>query len=69
ALIYQLLLVAQVAFYGVSLLGWFLESRRIKIKIFFIPYYFCMMNYAVIRGIARFSTGKQSAIWEKAKRK
>ena len=69
ALIYQLLLVAQIAFYGVSLLGWFLESRRIKIKIFFIPYYFCMMNYAVIRGIARFSTGKQSAIWEKAKRK
>jgi biofilm PGA synthesis N-glycosyltransferase PgaC len=69
AFIYQLLLVAQVAFYGISLLGWFLESRRIKIKIFFIPYYFCMMNYAVIRGIVRFSTGKQSAIWEKAKRK
>ena len=68
-LVYQLLLVAQIGFYGISLLGWFLESRQIKIKIFFIPYYFCMMNYAVIRGIMRYSTGKQSAVWEKAKRR
>jgi len=27
-----------------------------------------MMNYAVIMGIFRFARGKQSAIWEKAKR-
>jgi len=67
--LYQVLLAAQVAFYGVSLLGWFLESKQIKIKIFFIPYYFCMMNYAVIRGIIRYSTGGQTGIWEKAKRK
>jgi biofilm PGA synthesis N-glycosyltransferase PgaC len=67
--IYQLFLLAQFAFYGMSLLGWFLEARQIKVKIFFIPYYFCMMNYAVIRGIFRFAAGKQSAIWEKAKRK
>jgi biofilm PGA synthesis N-glycosyltransferase PgaC len=67
--LYQMLLVAQIAFYGVSLLGWFLESKQIKIKIFFIPYYFCMMNYAVIRGIIRYSTGGQTGIWEKAKRK
>jgi biofilm PGA synthesis N-glycosyltransferase PgaC len=69
ALIYQLLFVAQIGFYGTSLLGWFLESRQIKVKVFFIPYYFCMMNYAVIRGIFRFANGKQSAIWEKALRK
>jgi len=67
--IYQLLLVAQILFYGMSLLGWLMEARQIKIKVFFIPYYFAMMNYAVIRGIFRYSTGRQSAIWEKAKRK
>ncbi|MCC8407411.1 glycosyltransferase family 2 protein [Mucilaginibacter sp. UR6-1] len=66
--IYLLMLIAQVGFYGMSLLGWILEAREIKVKIFFIPYYFCMMNYAVIRGIFRYSAGKQSAIWEKAKR-
>jgi biofilm PGA synthesis N-glycosyltransferase PgaC len=69
AFIYQLLLWAQIAFYGMSLLGWILEARQIKVKVFFIPYYFCMMNYAVIRGIIRYCNGKQSAIWEKAKRK
>ncbi|MDB5009615.1 MAG: icaA 1 [Mucilaginibacter sp.] len=69
AFIYQVILVAQIAFYIMSLLGWILESRQIKVKLFFIPYYFCMMNYAVIRGIIRFAAGKQSAIWEKAKRK
>jgi biofilm PGA synthesis N-glycosyltransferase PgaC len=67
--LYHVLLVAQTAFYGVSLLGWFLESKQIKIKVFFIPYYFCMMNYAVIHGIIRYSTGGQTGIWEKAKRK
>lgn len=67
--LYKLILTAQTAFYLMSLLGWVLEAREIKVKIFFIPYYFCMMNYAVIRGIFRYATGRQSAVWEKAKRK
>jgi biofilm PGA synthesis N-glycosyltransferase PgaC len=67
--IYQLLLIGQVLFYGASLLGWLLERREIKVKILFIPYYFCMMNYAVIRGIFRYMAGAQSAIWEKSERK
>ncbi|GAB2698076.1 glycosyltransferase family 2 protein [Mucilaginibacter koreensis] len=69
ALIYQLLLVAQVGFYLASLAGWLLETRQMKIKLLFIPYYFCMMNYAVVRGIFRYMAGSQSAVWEKAKRK
>ena len=67
--VYALLLVCQVAFYGSALLGWLFEKRQIKVKIFFIPYYFCMMNYAVIAGLNRYFAGKQSAAWEKAKRK
>jgi biofilm PGA synthesis N-glycosyltransferase PgaC len=67
--IYQLILLGQVAFYGMSVLGWIMMTRQIKVKIFFIPYYFSMMNYAVIRGIFRYLSGNQSAIWEKAKRK
>jgi cellulose synthase/poly-beta-1,6-N-acetylglucosamine synthase-like glycosyltransferase len=69
SLLYELLLLGQVMFYSASLLGWILESKQIKVKILFIPYYFCMMNYAVIRGIFRYSAGRQSAVWEKAKRK
>jgi cellulose synthase/poly-beta-1,6-N-acetylglucosamine synthase-like glycosyltransferase len=67
--IYQLILFFQVIFYGMSSLGWLLEKRQIKVKILFIPYYFCMMNYAVIRGIFRFAAGRQSAVWDKARRK
>jgi biofilm PGA synthesis N-glycosyltransferase PgaC len=68
-LLYEVLLFGQVAFYLASLTGWLLERREIKIKILFIPYYFCMMNYAVIRGIFRYLAGGQSAAWEKSKRK
>ena len=69
AFVYQALLVTQVVFYAMSVLGWIMEAREIKVKIFFIPYYFCMMNYAVVMGIFRYAAGRQSAIWEKAKRK
>lgn len=68
-IVYHLLLLGQIAFYGMSVLGWIMMARQIKVKIFFIPYYFSMMNYAVIRGIFRYLSGNQSAVWEKAKRK
>ena len=67
--IYQLLLAAQILFYAAALLGWLLEKRQVKIKALFIPYYFGVMNYAVIVGIFRYLFGEQSAAWEKAKRK
>lgn len=66
---YQFLLAAQILFYFLALLGYLFEKKNIKIKALFIPYYFCMMNYAVIAGIIRYFKGKQSAAWEKSKRK
>jgi poly-beta-1,6-N-acetyl-D-glucosamine synthase len=67
--IYQAMLLCQAAFYIAALLGWLFEQRHIKVKILFIPYYFCMMNYAVVAGIIRYLSGRQSVRWEKAKRK
>lgn len=69
ATVYQLLLAAQVFLYATATVGWLFERKEIKIKALFVPYYFCMMNYAVIAGIIRFSAGRQSAAWDKAKRK
>jgi cellulose synthase/poly-beta-1,6-N-acetylglucosamine synthase-like glycosyltransferase len=66
--VYRTLMIAQVFFYGCAAVGYFLQGRSIKLKVFFIPYYFCMMNYAVIAGIFRYFRGEQSAVWEKAKR-
>ncbi|WP_159467661.1 glycosyltransferase family 2 protein [Dyadobacter sp. 3J3] len=67
--VYIIILFGQVLFYGASLAGWLLERRKIKVKALFIPYYFCVMNYAVIAGIDRYFRGSQSAAWEKSKRK
>lgn len=66
---YQLILAGQVLFYGFALLGWIMQARSIKVKLFFIPYYFCMMNYAVFAGIKRYMSSSQTVLWEKAKRK
>ena len=67
--IYGVVALGQLFFYGASFLGWQLEKKQMKIKIFFIPYYFCLMNYAVIAGLYRYFFGTQTVLWEKAKRK
>lgn len=60
--------ICQILFYVTALLGWYFQNKAIKIKIFFIPYYFFIMNLCVILGFFRYIKGSQSAIWEKAKR-
>lgn len=67
--LYKLTLLGQILFYLLSLAGLFFERRNIRLKAFFIPYYFCVMNYAVIAGIIRFINKEQSAAWEKSLRK
>ncbi|MGY3052001.1 biofilm PGA synthesis N-glycosyltransferase PgaC [Pedobacter sp. UYEF25] len=66
---YVVLLIAQVFFYLCALIGWYFEHKNIKIKAFFVPYYFCLMNYAVAAGIFRYFRKNQSAAWEKSLRK
>ena len=66
--VYQVILGLQILFYAAAFLGLLLERQKLKIKAFFVPYYFCVMNYAVYRGFWRIVGGKQSVVWEKAKR-
>lgn len=65
---WQVFLGLQVIFYLTALTGYLLEARKIRFKPFFVPYYFCMMNYAVYLGFWRIVTGRQSVLWERAKR-
>jgi biofilm PGA synthesis N-glycosyltransferase PgaC len=67
--LYILLFACQFLFYLLALLGWLFEKRKLRIKILFIPYYFCIMNYAVLAGILRYTFSEQAVTWEKAKRK
>lgn len=66
--LFLFILALQVLFYIFALIGWMLEDRKLKVKIFFIPYYFFIMNYAVYMGFARYLKKSQSVNWERAKR-
>lgn len=65
---YQIILLAQGLFYLFGFLGWIFENKNIKIKIFSIPFYLMMMNYAVFVGFYRFLANKQKVTWERASR-
>lgn len=68
-ILYLAILVAQVLFYSLAFTGLIMERRQIRIKALFVPYYFCVMNYAVLMGIIRYFTTSQSVVWERAQRK
>jgi cellulose synthase/poly-beta-1,6-N-acetylglucosamine synthase-like glycosyltransferase len=59
---------AHTSFYLLVLIGWILEEKRIRMKMFFIPYYFYLMNYSVIIGFKKFISNKQEHIWQRAER-
>lgn len=65
---YLLIMALQAMFYISAFIGWKLENKALKVKVFFIPYYFYIMNYAVYMGFSRYIRNKQSVNWERAKR-
>ena len=68
SILYQLTMVAQIAFYAIAIAGGFLQSAKGVFRLLLIPYYFAFMNYCVYHGFVRFLRGKQSAVWEKTRR-
>jgi cellulose synthase/poly-beta-1,6-N-acetylglucosamine synthase-like glycosyltransferase len=66
--LYTTILILQIGFYALALLGWYFENKRIKVKVLFVPYYFFIMNLCMYLGLFRFLKGKQSVSWERAKR-
>lgn len=65
---YQATLLVQILFYIAAVAGFVLEKRKMKVKAFFVPYYFCLMNYSMYAGFVRLVRGRQSVLWERAKR-
>jgi len=58
----------QIIFYFLAFMGWYLEEKRIKLKLLYIPFYFFIMNFAVYLGFYRYIQKKQSVNWERARR-
>lgn len=67
-LLYQLFFLAQIMFYAVAVAGYVLKDQKLRWRIIFVPYYFLFMNVSVYQGLARLVKGKQSEVWDKAKR-
>ena len=65
---YSVMFYIQLLCYLMAALGWYLENKKLHFKLLFVPYYFLFINYTSIRGIFRYFKGKQSVVWEKAKR-
>ncbi len=63
---YQVIFYAQILFYLLALAGFFLQERRINIKLFYIPFYFVLINTASLVGFLKFLTGGTRGTWEKA---
>ncbi len=65
-LFYRVILVAQILFYTFALIGHFLQEKGLKVKVFKIPFYFCIVNLASLFGLIKFLKGGMKGTWEKA---
>ncbi len=62
---YYYMLIAQIVFYSFSFAG-FLLRNKCKVKIFYIPFYFCLVNFASAVALLNFFKGNQTRTWDKA---
>jgi poly-beta-1,6-N-acetyl-D-glucosamine synthase len=65
---YYVVFLLQIVFYTLAGIGWLMASRNVKIKAFYVPYYFLFMNLSVFLGFYRFIKKTQTVFWEKAAR-
>src|SRR5436853_6915380 len=63
---YRLMLAAQLAFYGAALGGYVAGGARRRLGVLSVPYVFCLLNAAIVVGLARFVSGRQQVTWDKA---
>lgn len=69
SLFYSFILLLQIVFYCLAIVGYLMQQKQIKIKLLFIPYYFLFMNLNVIKAFSYLKKHQGTGIWEKAQRK
>jgi cellulose synthase/poly-beta-1,6-N-acetylglucosamine synthase-like glycosyltransferase len=60
---FRVLMILQVLFYLAALLSFFLEKRGLRMKVFYIPYYFTLINLASAQAFLKFMMGEKQVIW------
>jgi cellulose synthase/poly-beta-1,6-N-acetylglucosamine synthase-like glycosyltransferase len=66
-MIYRVVLLAQVVFYGFAILGWLSKTMR-RVGFIKIPYFFMQVNLAIAHASLDFFRGKRIMLWEPSKR-
>jgi hypothetical protein len=61
-------LALQLLFYGAAVAGWRNERRGRRRAPLYLPYYFCRMNLASVKGVRSFLGRRYEAAWTKVKR-
>jgi cellulose synthase/poly-beta-1,6-N-acetylglucosamine synthase-like glycosyltransferase len=60
SIFYKLSLYLQIFFYFIAFLGFISRTKKSS---FFIPYYFCLTNFALLIGILQFIRGERKVLW------
>lgn len=60
---FKMSITVQVAFYGLAAIGRLLSERLQIARIFYVPYYFCLVNWASLRGILENYIGQTYTVW------
>jgi len=63
---YITLLFMQIIFYMLGIIGFILRVKQIKLKIFTLPFYIFLINYASLLGFIEFLKGYKETKWEKS---
>ena len=67
-MIFNSLLVAQILFYTLAILGRFFILAGFRLGILNIPFYFFFMNACLVKGFFQYRQGRQTVLWEKSVR-
>lgn len=65
---FLVMVVLQTVFYLLAFAGWMTRGRKQPPAAVYVPFYFCAMNLAALRGLWRFLAGRQTTQWRKAER-
>jgi hypothetical protein len=62
------LLVLQIVFYGLAILGNAWENRPVR-SVFYLPTFLLNSNLSALKGFFRYISGKQTNRWQRVDRK
>jgi glycosyltransferase involved in cell wall biosynthesis/cellulose synthase/poly-beta-1,6-N-acetylglucosamine synthase-like glycosyltransferase len=60
------MLTLQLGFYALAALGWAVRNTAWAPSALLLPFYFCLVNAAALRGFIDFARGRSYARWEKS---